>query len=149
MRVFIQRVSSAQVRIEESICGQIDKGLLVLAGFAPDDTEDTFLRMCRKILQLRIFPDMEGKMNLSVEDVKGALLIVSQFTLYADCKKGNRPSYIRAAAPEPAEKLYEAFILCLKNQTELNIQTGMFGADMHVSLINNGPVSIWLDSAEL
>lgn len=149
MRVVLQRVSSAAVRVDDQITGQIDSGLLVLVGFQAQDQESDMDKIIRKICALRIFPDKEGKMNLSVTDRGGSLLIVSQFTLYADCKKGNRPSYIQAAPPEQARLLYEQFLERVKAQTSLTIATGIFGADMKVSLLNDGPVTISLDSESL
>ncbi len=149
MRVVIQRVSSASVKVEDRITGQIDSGLLILVGFQTEDLEADMDKMIRKICQLRIFSDSEGKMNLSVTDIGGSLLVVSQFTLYADCKKGNRPSYIQAAPPEQARLLYTQFLERLKAQTTLTIATGIFGADMKVSLLNDGPVTICLDSESL
>ncbi len=149
MRVVIQRVSSASVKVEDRITGQIDSGLLILVGFQTEDLEADMDKMIRKICQLRIFSDSEGKMNLSVKDIGGSLLVVSQFTLYADCKKGNRPSYIQAAPPEQARLLYTQFLERLKAQTTLTIATGIFGADMKVNLLNDGPVTICLDSESL
>lgn len=149
MRVVIQRVSSASVKVEDRITGQIDSGLLILVGFQTEDLEADMDKMIRKICQLRIFSDSEGKMNLSVTDIGGSLLVVSQFTLYADCKKGNRPSYIQAAPPEQARLLYTQFLERLKEQTTLTIATGIFGADMKVNLLNDGPVTICLDSESL
>jgi D-tyrosyl-tRNA(Tyr) deacylase len=149
MRVVIQRVSSASVKVEDRITGQIDSGLLILVGFQTEDLEADMDKMIRKICQLRIFSDSEGKMNLSVTDIGGSLLVVSQFTLYADCKKGNRPSYIQAAPPAQARLLYTQFLERLKAQTTLTIATGIFGADMKVNLLNDGPVTICLDSESL
>lgn len=149
MRVVIQRVSSASVKVEDRITGQIDSGLLILVGFQTEDLEADMDKMIRKICQLRIFSDSEGKMNLSVTDIGGSLLVVSQFTLYADCKKGNRPSYIQAAPPEQARLLYTQFLERLNAQTTLTIATGIFGADMKVNLLNDGPVTICLDSESL
>lgn len=146
MRVVIQRVSEAAVKIDGNIVGEISKGLLVLLGIAQEDTEQDALYLLQKLINLRIFSDADGKMNLSVQDCGGELLIVSQFTLYADTKKGNRPSYIRAARPEHAIPLYEFFLQELQKQFQGPIQTGQFGADMKVSLINDGPVTIIMDS---
>ncbi len=146
MRVVIQRVSEAAVKIDGNIVGEISKGLLVLLGIAQEDTEQDALYLIQKLINLRIFSDADGKMNLSVQDCGGELLIVSQFTLYADTKKGNRPSYIRAARPEHAIPLYEFFLQELQKQFQGPIQTGQFGADMKVSLINDGPVTIIMDS---
>ncbi len=146
MRVVIQRVSEAAVKIDGNIVGEISKGLLVLLGIAQEDTEQDALYLIQKLINLRIFSDADGKMNLSVQDCGGELLVVSQFTLYADTKKGNRPSYIRAARPEHAIPLYEFFLQELQKQFQGPIQTGQFGADMKVSLINDGPVTIIIDS---
>jgi len=146
MRVVIQRVSEAAVKIDGTIVGEISKGLLVLLGIAQEDTEQDALYLIQKLINLRIFSDADGKMNLSVQDCGGELLVVSQFTLYADTKKGNRPSYIRAARPELAIPLYEFFLRELQKQFQGPIQTGQFGADMKVSLINDGPVTIIIDS---
>jgi D-tyrosyl-tRNA(Tyr) deacylase len=146
MRVVIQRVSEAAVKIDGTIVGEISKGLVVLLGIAQEDTEQDALYLIQKLINLRIFSDADGKMNLSVQDCGGELLVVSQFTLYADTKKGNRPSYIRAARPEQAIPLYEFFLQELQKQFQGPIQTGQFGADMKVSLINDGPVTIIMDS---
>jgi D-tyrosyl-tRNA(Tyr) deacylase len=146
MRVVIQRVSEAAVKIDGTIVGEISKGLLVLLGIAHEDTQQDALYLIQKLINLRIFSDADGKMNLSVQDCGGGLLIVSQFTLYADTKKGNRPSYIRAARPEQAIPLYEFFLKELQKQFKGRIRTGQFGADMKVSLINDGPVTIIIDS---
>jgi D-tyrosyl-tRNA(Tyr) deacylase len=146
MRVVIQRVSEAAVKIDGTIVGEISKGLVVLLGIAQEDTEQDALYLLQKLINLRIFSDADGKMNLSVQDCGGELLVVSQFTLYADTKKGNRPSYIRAARPEQAIPLYEFFLQELQKQFIGPIQTGQFGADMKVSLINDGPVTIIMDS---
>jgi D-tyrosyl-tRNA(Tyr) deacylase len=146
MRVLIQRVKSAFVTLENGeVCGKIDQGLLLFLGITTDDVEEDVSYLVHKILQLRIFDDDEGVMNLSIEQVSGEMLIVSQFTLHASTKKGNRPSYIRAARPEKAIPLYETFISKMK-ESKLNVQTGKFGAMMAVSLINNGPVTLWIDS---
>jgi D-tyrosyl-tRNA(Tyr) deacylase len=146
MRVVIQRVSEAAVKIDGNIVGEISEGLLVLLGIAQEDNEQDALYLLQKLINLRIFSDADGKMNLSVQDCGGELLVVSQFTLYADTKKGNRPSYIRAARPEQAIPLYEFFLRELQKQFQGPIQTGKFGADMKVSLINDGPVTIIMDS---
>jgi D-tyrosyl-tRNA(Tyr) deacylase len=146
MRTVIQRVQHASVTVEGRITGQIGPGLLVLAGFAPDDTSATLDWMARKLVQLRIFSDDEGKMNRSVQDVSGQILVVSQFTLLADARKGNRPSYIGAAPPPIAIPLYEQFVQRLEQLLGYPVPTGEFGADMQVSLLNDGPVTIVLDS---
>jgi D-tyrosyl-tRNA(Tyr) deacylase len=146
MRIVIQRVSEASVKIEEKIKGKIEKGLLVLVGIelADDNTDADWL--IQKICGLRIFNDADGKMNLTIQDVNGQFLVVSQFTLHASTKKGNRPSYIRAARPEHAIPLYEYFIKTLQEISNTNIETGEFGADMKVSLVNDGPVTLLIDS---
>lgn len=146
MRILLQRVSSASVTLEDlSICGQIGPGLLILLGIESADTEEDIDYLIHKILQLRIFDDQAGVMNLCIQDIKGDLLVVSQFTLLAATKKGNRPSYIRAARPDVAIPLYEEFVRKLMT-SDLKVATGMFGALMQIHLVNNGPVSIWLDS---
>jgi len=146
MRVIIQRVSGCFVSIKGEIKSNIGTGLLVLAGFENEDTEDDLLWMSRKISGLRIFNDEEGVMNLSIKDISGEILLVSQFTLHAKTKKGNRPSYIKAAKPEIAIPLYEKFIKICEAEIEKEIKTGEFGADMQISLINDGPVTIIIDS---
>lgn len=146
MRVLIQRVKEAKVTIEDlSVTGSIDQGLLVLLGIESDDQQEDIDYLISKILQLRIFNDEQGVMNKSVSDIRGEILLVSQFTLQASTKKGNRPSYIKAAKPEIAIPLYLKFIDQLR-LSNLNIQTGIFGAMMQVQLINDGPVTIWMDS---
>ena len=145
MRVLIQRVSQASVTIDENIVGRIELGLLLLLGIEVEDNEEDVEWIIRKIIQMRIFSDHEGKMNLSLQDVNGSVLVVSQFTLHASTKKGNRPSYIKAARPEIAIPLYECFIETIKEAT-IPVESGEFGADMKVGLINDGPVTIWLDS---
>ncbi len=146
MRIVIQRVSEATVKIDGAIVGEISKGLLVLLGIEHEDTEQDALYLIQKLINLRIFTDADGKMNLSVQEVNGGILVVSQFTLHAATKKGNRPSYIRAARPEQAIPLYEYFLSSLQNQFSGKIQTGQFGADMKVGLVNDGPVTIIMDS---
>ncbi len=145
MRVLLQRVSEASVKIEGEINGQIDQGLLLLVGICAEDSHDDIDWLIQKIVNMRIFSDENGKMNLSIQDIQGEILVISQFTLHASTKKGNRPSFIDAARPEIAIPLYENFITQLK-LSNLNVQTGIFGADMKVSLVNDGPVTIWLDS---
>jgi D-tyrosyl-tRNA(Tyr) deacylase len=146
MRIVIQRVSEASVKIDERIKGEITNGLLILLGIEhSDDTADADW-LIQKICGLRIFSDLEGKMNLTTQDVNGQFLVVSQFTLHASTKKGNRPSYIRSARPEQAIPLYEYFINTLKTLSNTNIESGEFGADMKVSLVNDGPVTILMDS---
>lgn len=148
MRALIQRVTSAKVVIEGELSGAIEQGILVLLGITHEDTEADIDWLIRKITQLRIFTDDQGKMNLSVQDVQGGLLVISQFTLFADSKKGNRPSYTRSARPEVAIPLYEEFLDRLRQQFSGPVETGRFGADMKVSLLNDGPVTIMLDSKE-
>lgn len=145
MRAVIQRVSQAAVSINEREVGRIDHGLLILLGVHDTDTQTDVDYLIKKIAQMRIFEDEQGKMNLSIEDVKGTLLSISQFTLFADTKKGNRPSFIAAARPEKAIPLYEAFNEGLR-QRGITVETGEFGADMAVSLVNDGPVTIIIDS---
>ncbi|NVK64778.1 MAG: D-tyrosyl-tRNA(Tyr) deacylase [Flavobacteriales bacterium] len=146
MRVLIQRASEASVRIDGNVHGEINRGLVVLLGIESEDTQDDINWLVRKLIGLRIFSDEEGKMNLSVADIEGEFLVISQFTLHASTKKGNRPSYIKAARPELAIPLYEEFIRILRKESGLNVATGSFGADMKVQLINDGPVTIWIDS---
>jgi D-tyrosyl-tRNA(Tyr) deacylase len=146
MRIVIQRVSEASVRIDGAIVGQIEQGLLTLLGIEHDDTEKDADYLLQKLINLRIFSDADGKMNLSVQDVNGGILVVSQFTLHAATKKGNRPSYIRAARPEQAIPLYEYFVAEIQNHYSGTIQTGKFGADMKIGLVNDGPVTIIMDS---
>jgi len=146
MKVVIQRVKKSSVSINNSIKSEIGKGLLLLVGFEKDDNEDDLVWMGNKIISLRIFDDNDGIMNLSVKDINGELLVISQFTLHAKTKKGNRPSYIKAAKPEISIPLYEQFIKELKKNIDSELKTGEFGADMQVSLINDGPVTIIIDS---
>jgi D-tyrosyl-tRNA(Tyr) deacylase len=146
MRLVIQRVREASVTVEGTITGQIGPGLLVLAGCAPTDDEAALQWMTRKLLNLRIFSDENGQMNRSVRDVGGQVLVVSQFTLLADARKGNRPSYVGAAPPAVAEPLYQRFVALLAQELGQAVPTGIFGADMQVSLLNDGPVTIILDS---
>lgn len=147
MKSVIQRVSEASVTIDGVVHGEIKKGFLVLLGITHSDTEKDVKWMVDKISGLRVFEDEDGKMNLSLEDVKGELLIVSQFTLYGDAKKGRRPSFIEAARPEKAIPLYEKFIELAKSKN-ITVATGEFGADMKVSLLNDGPVTLIIDSPE-
>ncbi len=146
MRVVLQRVSSASVTVEDKIVGEIQKGLVVLVGIEDADTQEDIDWLVTKIIQLRIFGDENGVMNLSVDEVKGDVLVVSQFTLHAATKKGNRPSYIKAARPEVAIPLYEKFVSTLENKLGKKVPTGIFGADMKVALLNDGPVTIIMDS---
>jgi D-aminoacyl-tRNA deacylase len=148
MRTLIQRVDHAKVTVDNQVIGQIEKGLLVLLGVTHDDTEEIAHKLAAKVSKLRIFNDDAGKMNLSVKDVGGSILVVSQFTLYADAKGGNRPSYIGAAQPEKATHLYKVFSDSLRS-LGFKVENGQFGANMNVDLLNQGPVTIWLDSNDL
>ena len=149
MRLVIQRVSEAQVKIDGKIHGSIGRGFMVLFGACEDDTTEIADKMIKKLSGLRIFEDENGKTNLALKDVGGEILFVSQFTLYADCKKGNRPSFIKAGSPDHANMLYEYCIQKLRGEYGFKVETGSFGADMKVSLINDGPFTILLDSAEI
>lgn len=149
MKAVIQRVASASVEVDGSITGQIDKGFLVLLGVTHEDTGAQSALLAKKISEMRIFTDENDKMNLSLKQVGGSVLAVSQFTLYADCSHGRRPSFINAAKADKANRLYEHFCRCLKDEGIENVQTGIFGADMKVKLLNDGPVTIILDTDEL
>jgi D-tyrosyl-tRNA(Tyr) deacylase len=144
MRIVLQRVSRAKVTVDGRITGEIGRGLLLLVGFTDGDSEEALAWMAKKIVQLRIFPDDEGKMNRSVEEANGGILVVSQFTLYGDARKGNRPSFIDAARPETAIPLYERFVEILR-ATGRPVATGEFGAMMDVELVNDGPVTLILE----
>ena len=148
MRFVIQRVKHAKVEVDEKIIGSIEQGFLVLVGISNEDTEQIADKMTKKLIGLRIFEDENGKTNLDLKSVGGELLIISQFTLYADCKKGNRPSFVRAGEPEKAEKLYHYIIEQCKKEIP-KVQEGCFGADMKVSLLNDGPFTVVLDSDEI
>ena len=148
MRIIIQRVSEASVLISKEIKAEISQGFMILLGIEHEDEETDADWLIKKIIGMRIFSDDAGKMNLSIQDVKGEFLIISQFTLHASTKKGNRPSYIKAARPEKAIPLYEYFLEELNNNSQLMVQSGEFGADMKVRLINDGPVTITVDSKE-
>ena len=148
MKFVIQRVQSASVTVDEKIVGKIGNGYLVLIGIAQTDTKEIADKMLRKLINLRIFEDAEGKTNLDIRAVNGSLLLVSQFTLYADCKKGNRPSFVYAGKPDTANELYEYIIAECKKEIPV-VEHGIFGADMKVSLLNDGPFTIVLDSAEI
>ncbi|UWP59420.1 D-aminoacyl-tRNA deacylase [Ruminococcus gauvreauii] len=148
MRLVIQRVTEAKVTVEREVIGSISKGLLVLIGISGEDTRETADRYLKKLISLRIFEDENGKTNLSLEDVGGELLLISQFTLYANCRKGNRPSFIEAGAPQMAEPLYEYMIRKAKESVSV-VESGSFGADMKVSLVNDGPFTIVLDESTL
>lgn len=146
MRVVLQRVSKASVTVEDRLISHINEGILILLGITDDDSEEDIQWLVPKISNLRIFNDDNGVMNLSVRDVQGDAIVVSQFTLYAATKKGNRPSYIKAAKPDIAIPLYEAFVLDLEKELGKKVGTGVFGADMKVDLLNDGPVTIVLDT---
>lgn len=148
MRFVIQRVTSADVKVEGEVIGQIGKGFLVFIGVSNDDTKEIADKMTKKMLGLRIFEDENGKTNLDLKTVNGELLLISQFTLYADCKKGNRPSFVNAGKPDMAEELYQYIIGLCKQNVDI-VEQGQFGADMKISLLNDGPFTIILDSAEL
>lgn len=148
MKFVIQCVTHADVRVEEKIVGEIKKGFLILVGVSDSDTQETADKMLHKAMNLRIFEDENGKTNLSLKDVSGECLIISQFTLYADCRKGNRPSFVKAGAPDMANQLYE-YILKKAAEYCPKIEHGIFGADMQVNLCNDGPFTIVLDSKEL
>lgn len=148
MKFVIQRVTSAACRVDNEITGQINRGFLVFIGVSDDDTTEIADKMTKKLLGLRIFEDENGKTNLALKDIDGELLLISQFTLYADCKKGNRPSFIRAGKPDMANEMYEYIIK--KCQEEIPVvERGIFGADMKISLLNDGPFTIILDSDEI
>lgn len=144
MRIVLQRVSSASVTVDGGICGKIGKGYLVLLGIGEGDTETECRRLADKIINLRIFPDENDKINLSLENVGGELLVVSQFTLYADCRKGNRPNFIQSAKPDDAERLYNYFVDYCREKGK-HVETGIFGADMKVELLNDGPFTVILE----
>jgi len=148
MKVVIQRVKKASVAINSNTVATISTGLLILLGIVPEDNQEDVDWLCAKISKLRIFGDDKGVMNLSVQDINGAVIVVSQFTLHALTKKGNRPSYIKAARPEQAIPMYESFKKTLSNILKKEIQSGKFGADMQVSLVNDGPVTLIIDSKQ-
>lgn len=148
MRFVIQRVKNASVEVDNKVVGAIDKGFLVLIGVTHDDTKEIADKLVKKLIGLRIFEDENGKTNLSLENVSGSLLLVSQFTLYADCKKGNRPSFTNAADSTYANELYEYIVSECKKQVPI-VEKGIFGADMKVNLLNDGPFTVILDSNEL
>lgn len=148
MKFVIQRVSHASVTVDNKIEGEINNGFMVLIGVSDEDTTEIADRLIKKMIGLRIFADAEGKTNISLADVSGSLLLISQFTLYANCKKGNRPSFVKAGKPQMAEEMYEYIISKCRQEVD-NVQSGVFGADMKVDLINDGPFTIILDSNEL
>ena len=149
MRIVVQRCTRAEVRIAGTVVGRIGQGFMLLVGITDTDTTADADLLAKKIAQLRVFEDQDGKMNLALADVGGAILSISQFTLYADCRKGNRPSFIRAARPEQASPLYDYFNQTLRTTYGLTVETGRFGADMQVDFVNDGPVTILLDTTEL
>ena len=149
MRACVQRVSSASVSVDGGVTGSCGRGFLVLLGVGPGDDEQTARRLWEKIFRLRVFDDRDGKMNLSLAQVDGEVLVVSQFTLYADCRRGNRPSFTDAAKPPLSVDAYELFLAEMNKQGLKDVQHGEFGADMQVSLVNDGPITIWLDTDEL
>ena len=148
MRFVIQRVTKASCTVEGEITGKIDKGFLVLIGISADDTKEIADKMIKKLIGMRIFDDENGKTNLALSDVGGELLLISQFTLYADCKKGNRPSFTKAGSPDMANELYE-YIIAECDKQYGKVQRGIFGADMKIELLNDGPFTVILDSSEI
>lgn len=148
MRVLVQRCSRAEVRIDGEVTGQIGLGFLLLVGVTHDDTRQDAEYLARKVAGMRVFNDADGKMNLALKEVDGAVLSISQFTLYGDARKGNRPSFVHAARPEVAEPLYDYFNHLLQSEYDIPVATGRFGADMKVDFINDGPVTILLDSLD-
>lgn len=146
MRTLLQRVSNASVTVDRTVVSEIGSGFLILLGIGLGDGEADIAWLCGKIARMRVFPDEEGKMNHSLLDTGGAALVVSQFTLHASTKKGNRPSFLNSAPPELAEPLYETFCAALSDEIRKPVARGIFGADMQVSLTNDGPVTLWLDS---
>ena len=148
MRLIIQRVSNASCSVDNNITGQIENGYMILVGFGLNDNSTIVEKMAEKVSKLRIFEDENGKINKSIYDVNGKVLSISQFTLYADCTKGNRPSFTNSLGGDKASQLYKYFNLCLKN-LNLDVEEGIFGADMRINLLNDGPVTIILDSEEL
>jgi D-tyrosyl-tRNA(Tyr) deacylase len=148
MRIVLQRVSNASVTVDDKIVGKIDRGFLVLLGIVPEDTIEDIQWLSNKCMNMRIFSDEAGKMNNSIVDIGGSFLVVSQFTLHASTKKGNRPSFIKAARPDYAIPMYEQFCDTLENNSGLSVERGIFGADMKVALLNDGPVTIIVDSKD-
>jgi D-tyrosyl-tRNA(Tyr) deacylase len=146
MRALLQRVAKAKVVVDGKVHNEIGKGLLILLGVEFEDTEEDARWLCGKIAKMRLFPDQDGVMNLSVQEVGGEFLVISQFTLHASTKKGNRPSYYKASKPHHSEPLYEYFMEHLWMESDLPVKGGKFGADMKVHLVNDGPVTIWIDS---
>ena len=148
MRAVVQRVKKSELSIDGELYSSIDKGFMVLLGITDTDTEAEMKALADKILKLRVFEDENGKMNLALNDINGELQVVSQFTLYADCHHGNRPSFINAGKPELAEPLYEKFVEYCRNNSNIPVKTGVFGADMQINLINDGPVTIVLECVD-
>lgn len=148
MRVVLQRVSHAEVKVNNRITGKIQQGFLILVGITHDDNEEIVKKIAGKCIDLRVFEDENGKMNKGLKEIDGKILSISQFTLYADCRKGRRPGFSDAAKPEQANPLYEYFNECIRSQG-IEVETGIFGADMKVHLLNDGPVTIILDSADI
>lgn len=146
MRCVIQRTTGASLSVDKEVISEIDLGLLLLIGIEEEDTQEDIQWICSKVTQMRIFNDLDHKMNLSIQDVQGSFLVVSQFTLHASCKKGNRPSFIKAAKPSIALQIYQDFVACLQQSCTLPVKTGIFGADMKIAFTNDGPVTILLDS---
>ncbi|MBF1192514.1 MAG: D-tyrosyl-tRNA(Tyr) deacylase [[Eubacterium] sulci] len=149
MKFVIQRVSEAACRIDGKVSGEISRGFLVLIGISNEDTKEIADKMIKKLINMRIFDDENGRTNLDLASVGGELLLISQFTLYADCKRGNRPSFVNAGAPDMAESLYNYIVEDIKSKVDGKVQTGVFGADTKVSLVNDGPFTIVLDSKEI
>jgi D-aminoacyl-tRNA deacylase len=145
MRVVLQRVSRAEVHIDGDVVGSVARGYLVLVGFADGDSGEAVDWMADKVIGLRVFPDDDGKMNLSLDEIGGGLLVVSQFTLYGDTRKGRRPSFVGASAPDVAVPLYERFVAALRSRSNGSVETGSFGAEMQVELVNDGPVTLILE----
>ncbi len=149
MKFLVQVVKNASVDVDNKTIGKIDLGFLVFVGVNDADNTDTADKMIKKLVNLRIFEDENGKTNLAIGDIGGSMLVISQFTLYADCRKGNRPSFVKAGAPDHAEKIYEYILAQLRETYNINTECGEFGADMKVSLLNDGPFTVMLDSDEL
>lgn len=148
MKLIIQRVTHASCTVDDQVTGKIDRGFLVLIGISDTDNKEITDKMVKKLIGLRIFEDADGKTNLSLQDINGSLLLISQFTLYADCRKGNRPSFTGAGKPDLANQLYEYMIECCKKEIPV-VEQGIFGADMKISLVNDGPFTIILDSDDI
>lgn len=148
MKLIIQRVTHASCTVDDQVTGKIDRGFLVLIGISDTDNKEITDKMVKKLIGLRIFEDADGKTNLSLQDINGSLLLISQFTLYADCRKGNRPSFTGAGKPDLANQLYEYMIECCKKEIPV-VERGIFGADMKISLVNDGPFTIILDSDDI